>query len=396
MTLTLRAARRADLPAVYDLLEACFPEAPRSLFVEQTEADATFRLRHARVALIDGRIAGHARIFERQMLVRGVPVAAAGLGSVATRPDAREQGVATALVRDAIAEMRRGGFAISFLSTGIPAFYERLAYRIVRQPRIDAYASEAARLPAPSLYAVRPVTDADVTRLLAVHRRASAGATGAVVRTRRSWRDAARWLGEAAGDGFIAERNGVPVAYLRSRCRTFGHQVLEAEHLRGHEAAVASLLAAVGNRAASHGERLVATAPEGHALATLLRTLPSARVTTAVAYPLMMRVVSLNALLDELLPYLRTRAAGRPGPPLRLGLAEPHGGRAVLDVGTRAVTRRRNGGEFGLDPAATLDALLGQRRASRLLRPRPPVAVARRADALFPEAPLRFWSTDRI
>lgn len=395
MTPTLRAARRADLPAVYDLLAVCFPEARRSLFIEQTESDAMFRLRHARVALIEGRIAGYARIFERRMLVRGVPVAAGGLGSVATRPDARGRGIATALVRDAIEEMRRFGFAISFLSAGIPRFYERLGYRIVRLPQVDVDPAEAARLPAPSLYTVRPMTDGDAARLLAIHRRASAGATGVVVRTRRSWRDAAGWLGEAPGDGFVAEHNGVPVAYLRSRCRTFGHQVLEAEHQRGHEAAIASLLAAAGERAASHVERLVATAPEGHALSTLLRTLPSGRVTGA-PYPLMMRVVSLDALLDGLLPYLRTRAAGHPGPPLRLGLAAPDGERAVLDVGARAVTRRRNGGEFELDAAGTLDTVLGQRRASRLLRPRPPRDVARRVDALFPAAPLRFWSTDRI
>jgi len=394
--LTLRAARTADLPALYDLLEQCFPEAPRSLFVEQTERDATFRLRHGRVAVADGRIVGYVRIFERRMLVRGVPVAAGGIGSVATHPDARESGVASAVMRDAIDEMRRGGFALSFLFTGITPFYERLGYRVVREPRIAADPAEAARLPLPSLYTVRPMTDGDIPRLLSIYRRASAGSTGSVVRTRRSWRDATHWLGERDGDGLVAERNGVPAAYLRSRCRTYGHQILEAEHLRGHELAIVSLLSMIGARAAEHGERLVALVPEGQALANTMRTLPSATVTTDVPYPMMMRIISLDALLGGLSRYLRTRAAGHPGPPLRLGLRAPGGQRAVVDVAKRAVTVRRNGAAYELDAAATLDALLGQRRAGRLARPMPAAEAVRRIDALLPETALRFWNSDRI
>ena len=64
---TPRAARRDDLPAIYDLLETAFPEAPRELFVNQTGADSTFRLRHARVAIDDGRVVAYVRIFAREM-----------------------------------------------------------------------------------------------------------------------------------------------------------------------------------------------------------------------------------------------------------------------------------------------------------------------------------------
>jgi len=117
----IRAVRRDELPAVYDLLEQAFPEATRSLFVEQTERDSTFRLRHGRVAIIDGEIAGYVRIFARTMLVRGVPAAAGGIGSVATRSDARDGGIATALMLDAIEQMRREGMVVSFLFTGIPS-----------------------------------------------------------------------------------------------------------------------------------------------------------------------------------------------------------------------------------------------------------------------------------
>ncbi len=56
MSIVIRGARSAELPAVYDLLEQAFPEAAREFFVKQTEADSTFRLRHGRVAVIEFRM----------------------------------------------------------------------------------------------------------------------------------------------------------------------------------------------------------------------------------------------------------------------------------------------------------------------------------------------------
>lgn len=286
MKTAIRAARKADLPAVYDLLERAFPEAPRALFVAQTEGDSTFGLHHARVAIIDGQVAGYVRIFARTMLVRGVPVAAGGIGSVATRSDARGGGIATAL-RDAIAEMWERGMAVSFLFTGISAFYKRLGFRIVREPYFEADAREAAATPHTGLYDVRAMTERDVPRLLAIYRRSIAGGTGAIARTARTWRDAAHWLAEYDGGCFVAERNGVPVAYLRSRCRTYGHQILEAECAPRHDGAVPALLAAAGRHALEHRERLVMLAPDDHPLATALRALPATRETAAVRFPMM-------------------------------------------------------------------------------------------------------------
>ena len=330
------------------------------------------------------------------MLVRGVPVAAGGIGSVATHPEAQHHGIASALLADAIEQMRREGIAVSFLFTGIPGFYERLGYRIVREPFFTADAAEAARAAASSLYDVRPATDADVPRLLALYRTATSGTTGAIARTRRSWRDAQRWLAEADGAAFVAERHGRPTAYIRTRCRTYGHEIMELEHRRGHEDAVAPLVAAAGRLALAHDEPLVTTAPDGHQLTVALATLPSTRSTTDVRYPMMIRVISLDEILRALLPWLSTRAAGHPGPPFRLRLNTIDES-AVLDVRARSVAlRNTNTADVDLDASATLDALLGQRLPGRVARPRPNAPLRNRLDALFPETPLHFWNTDRI
>ncbi len=282
----LRAARSADLPQVFDLIETAFPEAPRALFTGQTLRDSTFRLRYARVAVIDGAIAGYVRIFARRMLVRGAPVAAGGIGSVATRPDARGNGIATALLRDAIAQMRREGMAVSFLFTGIPAFYERLGYRVVRQPEFTIARNDVlARAGAPAR--IRTAAPGDLPQLASIYNSAITGATGAIARTRQTWADARHWLDERPC--LVAtDAGGRVVAYVRSRCRTFGHQLLEAECRPGAEGALRPLLAAVAAAPCGCGEVIVAWVPACHPLCTLLRSFPGATETTDVRFPMML------------------------------------------------------------------------------------------------------------
>lgn len=288
----LRAVRRRELPEVYDLLALAFPEARRETFVAQMERDSTFRLRHGRAALEGGRCVGYVRIFARTMLVRGEPVAAGGIGSVATHPDARGSGIATALLQDAIAQMRREGMAVSFLFTGIPAFYERLGYRIVRQPHFEADAREMHLGVGGRDYRVRLMDlSRDVPSMLAVRRRATAGATGAIVRTQRMWLDAQFWL-EDREKSFVAHDRGKVVAYLRSHCRSYGHRILEAECLPGREGAVSELLEAMMNGECDCGDRVNGGAPDRSALSAYLRTLPSTRETWEYQYPMM--VLNLN------------------------------------------------------------------------------------------------------
>lgn len=294
----MRSVRRSELHEAFDLLAAVFPEAPRSLFMAQTERDSTCRLRHGRIALIDGHIAGYVRIFARTMLVQGVPVSAGGIGSVATRPDARGRGIATALLRDAVAQMQYEGMRVSFLFTGIMPFYERLGFRAVRQPSFEVDPLEAASMPPSDRHEVRVANEGDLPRVLAIYRRATAMRSGAVLRSRRTWRDATHWLEEDEYGCFIAEHDGEPVAYIRSRCRERGQQILEAECVPGDEDAIGPLLAAVARRAVLHHETLYALVPDDHPLAALLRRLPSTRESAFPTHPMMVRTLVDDPKLD--------------------------------------------------------------------------------------------------
>lgn len=395
MTISIRAARSADLPGVYDVLDAAFG-APLQLFVDQTEGDSTMRWRHIRVASDDSRILAHVRIFARTMMIRGVPVPAGGIGSVAAHPDARGLGLPSALLMDAADVMHRGSMPIGFLYTGIPAFYERLGWRVVAQPGFSVDPREVARIPRDGTVTIREITDADVPALAALHRAAIAATTGAIRRTARTWRDAQAWLPENAAGCLLAERAGRIVAYIRVRTREFGFQVLDGEHRPGEHAAMASLLAESAKRTRSRGRSHAAPVPADHAIATAYRTLPSTIESAGVGHPMMMRVVSLDALVTRLLPGIAARAATHRGPAVRLGLSAPDGERVTLDIRPAGARMTRARPDYTLDEAATLAALVGQSRTSDLARPRPPAATRRRLEALLPETPLHFWNADRI
>jgi hypothetical protein len=341
------------------------------------------------------------RIFARTMLVRGVPVRAAGIGSVATLPQLEGSGFATALLYDALHHAHALRMPLAYLFTGRTAFYERVGFRIVCQPGFLADAREAASIDHERAYDIRPIADADVPALLRICRTATASTTGAIARTSKIWLDARRWLDEDPDGCLVAARAGRIIAYLRARPRhDRRYQLLEAEHLPQHEAAVAALLARAGQRADALNMPITALVPDDHALAMALRTLPSTTESEGpshVPHPMMMRVISLDALLEALLPGLRERARTNRGDPFALALHAPDGEEATLAVsGASASLRRPANGASALAEAATLDALLGQRRTSRLVRPRPPRELARRMDAILPESALLVWNSDRI
>ncbi len=396
MGIVIRAARRADLPQIYRLLDGAFADTPVQLFIDQTEGDSTMRFRHIRVAEVDGNIAAHVRIFARRMLIRGVSVGAGGIGSVASAADARGLGLPSALLHAALDVMTREGTAVSFLFTGIPAFYERLGWRIVRQPSIEADAPEATESPNTHGYRIRRIGIGDLPTLLAIHREATARSTGPIVRTRRTWRDAQGWLGEDPPGCLIAESSVGPVAYLRARSREYGYHILEAEHRRGHEAAVGAMLARSAQRARAKGQRFYATLPDPHPLATAMRAMPTSVETLHMRYPNLMRIVSLDALVAALAPQLNAAAGRHRGEPFTLGLRAPDGQSLTLDIAAARARLRRVAPQYTLDESSTLDALLGQRRASVLVRPRPPTDVRRRIDALLPTTAFHFWNSDRI
>jgi len=392
------------MPAAYELLSLCFPDARPDLFRRQTEHDSTFRWRQARVVEVDGAVVGYLRIFDRRMWLRGARLRAAGIGSVATHPDYRRRGLATALLRDTLALLHRDGYHLSFLGTEIAApFYERLGWRIVRQPSHGAPAAEAAGLPERPGLTIRPFAPSDLAMVARIHARATRGRTGAVTRSLRYWADHMSWIDDDAGGFLVATggRRGI-AAFVRSRSERWASTlvVLDAHCREGAEGDLAPLLGALGRYAVGQGLKgIQASLPEGHPLADAFARLPLAGVTTEVRFPLMMRVVDLPGLLRCLAPLLGERVPAMKAP---VSLAfEEDGERTYLRIGADGarMARRPAGEVVPVSPGEAVALLLGQKTARDVLAPAdgPPSEGALSAlEQLFPRQPLHLWGADRI
>ena len=410
MTSVIRAARPADMPAAYELLSLCFPDARPDLFRRQTEHDSTFRWRHGRVIEVDGAVVAYLRIFNRRMWLRGARLRAAGIGSVATHPDYRCRGLATALLRDTLALLHREGYHLSFLGTEVAAaFYERLGWRIVRQPSHGAPAAEAARLcggqaalPERPGLTIRPFAPSELTAVARIHARATHGRTGAVPRSLRYWTDHLSWIDDDAG-GFLVAASGRGIAgFVRSRSERWAStlMVLDAHCRAGAEACMPPLLGALGRYAVGQGLKgIQASLPEGHPLGDAFAELPSAGVTTEVRFPLMMRVVDLVDLLRRLAPLLGERVPNTKAP---VSLAfDEDGWRTCLRVvpdGVR-VTLRPAGEVASVAQGEAVTLLLGQKGVREVLSTAadPPSEGALSVlEQLLPREPLHFWGADRI
>jgi predicted acetyltransferase len=391
------------MPAAYELLSLCFPDARPDLFRRQTEHDSTFRWRHARVVEVDGAVVGFLRIFDRRMWLRGARLRAAGIGSVATHPDYRRRGLATALLRDTLALLRRDGYHLSFLGTEVAApFYERLGWRIVRQPSHGAPAAEAAALTKWPELTIRPFAPSDLTAVARIHARATRGRTGAVARSPRYWTDHMSWIDDDPGGFLVAASGRGPSAFVRSRSERWAStlMVLDAHCRDGAEAHLAPLLGALGRYAVGQGLKgIQASLPEGHPLAHAFARLPSAGVTAEVRFPLMMRVVDLVDLLRRLAPLLGERVPAMRAP---VSLAfDEDGWRTCLRATPQGaqVAAHPAGQVASVSPGEAVTLLLGQKTVREVLAPGadPPSEEALSAlEQLFPREPLHFCSADRI
>ncbi len=86
-----------------------------------------YRREQIRCAYRDGKLLGGCRIYERQLRMGAARLATGCVGGVHFRASERHQGIATALMQDAIAYAQTHDYALLLLD-GIPKFYHRYGY----------------------------------------------------------------------------------------------------------------------------------------------------------------------------------------------------------------------------------------------------------------------------
>lgn len=104
------------------------PRAPRSLFEEHPAVFGEAASGELRVLWEGERALGGAAIVARRVATPHGEVRFGLVGSVATDPGARGQGIARAVLADCESALRERGCTVALLWADVPAFYERCGY----------------------------------------------------------------------------------------------------------------------------------------------------------------------------------------------------------------------------------------------------------------------------
>lgn len=165
MTATIRTATPADDPALAALWRSCF-DAPHLADLHALDPD---RHRHtfvAQNAAGDGIDAVVVYVPRRIRDAHGIPQRVGGIGSVATRPEARGQGLVRRLLVAAEQTMTAEQCAWSLLFTGTPGVYRGSGWQEFATTYTEG---RLAPSPAAGAFRIRAATARDAAELTALH-----------------------------------------------------------------------------------------------------------------------------------------------------------------------------------------------------------------------------------
>lgn len=141
-----------------------------------------FDLRMLRGAFRDSTLLGGYFIQERLLHIGSARLPTVCIGNVVTHPDYRMQGVATALMQDAITYAQARQQALLLLD-GIARFYHRFGYIDMFDVTEQRISRTSAWTASPNPYAVRPATPDDASTLLALYQQHYGSWAGSFERT---------------------------------------------------------------------------------------------------------------------------------------------------------------------------------------------------------------------
>ena len=110
----IRGAKASELDEAAALQQLVFRPNEDALERYRTyvREDPVYQLDQTRVLILDGKMVGHLRVWDRLIRVRGAKIRAGGIGSVLIHPDYRGKGLAHALMRDTESYMTEAGYDV--------------------------------------------------------------------------------------------------------------------------------------------------------------------------------------------------------------------------------------------------------------------------------------------
>jgi predicted acetyltransferase len=373
--LRYRPARRTDVEALAELGARAYRVASIEKRREFYTDHPRFGLRDVRVGELDGAIVASLVLYPFEAWVRGRKLPIAGIGSVAVSPEHRRRGVADALLRATLRELRVSSRPLSMLAPFRDAFYRRFGWGTCEIVHQFAFAPANLATFDEARY-VRRLAPPDREKVQALYAEIAAGSGHfALARneawwTRRLWTYPGDWVvyerrrGAIEGYAYYEMDNTKGYHHLAMSLREFVAATPEAH--RGLVSHVASL--------ADQVEEVQLAAPANHGWAWLLKSaqnlhpgseIDAYRDTGNLGLGCQLRLVDVKAAL-ELLPVVPgTRGS------LRLEVEDPvlppnarawqltGDGSAHLKVGPAAAAsgrRARLGVRAGVEPLASIVA----------------------------------------
>ncbi len=216
----VRPLRNGEQTALLDLvgLWPTLDDWPmRKQFERYVEDEPEFDPRDVWVAAEGARLVSCVQIFPRKLLVRGKSVPAGGIGTVFTHPDRRARGMASAVMRAAMEDLRARRLELGLLFAGPVPFYEKLGWHAwpVARPllRPEGGDGEAALAASEPFDAPR-----DLAEVQAIHADYSRGRDGTCLREGERWWTNLRHAGNPTEEFRVVREGGRVVAYLRAVC----------------------------------------------------------------------------------------------------------------------------------------------------------------------------------
>ena len=273
----VRTLRREERDAFLDLLsEWPFRDERRGdeFFARFLDSDPRFHPDNVWVAAAGDELLSCCQIFPRELRIAGEPVAAGGIGTVFTKPEARGRGHAKQVLVAAVEEMTRRGYLISLLHAGRLDWYEargwtRWTPSTANLELLDGF--ERPRILETPLSLMRFDEDLHleaVRRLAAAY---SADRHGTVVRSAEDWQGSLRLAGNPVEEFVVGQdpKLDEPVVFLRGCIIEDAWQVLEWACVDGYQEHLAELFAMTLRTVGQ--ERVVAPLLQDEALAAELR-----------------------------------------------------------------------------------------------------------------------------
>jgi len=135
-----------------------------------TENNPTFQAGSLRGAFLGNTLLGGYHVDERVMRIGAARLLTGCIGSVVTMTEHRNQGVAAALLRDAVTYAQEHSHALLLLD-GIGQFYHRFGFIDMFDPTLHTLENRVIQAQVPSPYSVRQATFEDIPALLALYQR---------------------------------------------------------------------------------------------------------------------------------------------------------------------------------------------------------------------------------